>query len=79
MKRLSYSDSSSVFVSCFDLLHVDIWGPLGTSSVFGHKYFLTIVDNNARFTWLFFMKLKSKARLLLQSSVKLILVNAFSG
>lgn len=37
--------SSSVNLHAFDLVHVDIWGPLSIPSFHGHKYFLTIVDD----------------------------------
>nr|KYP60757.1 Retrovirus-related Pol polyprotein from transposon TNT 1-94 [Cajanus cajan] len=44
----------------FDLIHVDIWGPLSVASIFCHKYFLTIVDDKSRFTSIFFMKISLK-------------------
>ena len=72
MKRLPFPISSSKFVDCFDLVHVDIWGPFGITLVFGRKYFLTVVDNKYRFPWIYFMKLKSEVRHLLQSFVKMI-------
>jgi len=34
----------------FDLIHMDIWGPC-TISMNGFKYFLTIVDDYSRYTW----------------------------
>ena len=43
-------------------------------SVFGHKYFLTIVDDRSRFTWVYLMTLKSEARVLLQNFIKLVQV-----
>lgn len=36
-------------VACFDLLHMDIWGPFSTPSMSGHQYFLTIVDDHSKF------------------------------
>ncbi|XP_016205051.1 uncharacterized protein LOC107645516 [Arachis ipaensis] len=47
-KRLPFSYSASESLSCFDLLHLDIWGPISTPSIHGHKYFLTIVDDKSR-------------------------------
>ncbi|MDV3146753.1 MAG: DDE-type integrase/transposase/recombinase, partial [Sweet potato little leaf phytoplasma] len=45
----------------FELIHCDIWGPYRSSTHSGHKYFLTIVDDFSRYTWLFLMKTKSEA------------------
>ena len=56
MRKLAFPISTSKFDACFDLIHVDIWGPFHIPSVFGHKYFLTIVDDKSRFTWVYFMK-----------------------
>ncbi|MCH80835.1 retrovirus-related Pol polyprotein from transposon TNT 1-94 [Trifolium medium] len=46
---------------------MDIWGPLSIPSMLGYKYFLTIVDDKSRFTWLYLMKLKSETSALIQS------------
>jgi len=49
-KRLKYSSSTSKSLHFFELIHVDIWGPISVSSIDGYKYFLTIVDDYSRFT-----------------------------
>lgn len=54
------------------MIHVDIWGPLAVKSFHGYSYFLTIVDDYTRHTWLFLMKHKSEARQLLQNFVTLV-------
>ncbi|PNY04279.1 peptide transporter PTR2 [Trifolium pratense] len=53
----------------FDIIHIDIWGPISTVSTSGHKYFLSIVDDKSRFTWLHFMKNKSETASLLKSFI----------
>ncbi|XP_050207369.1 uncharacterized protein LOC126656794 [Mercurialis annua] len=63
-KKLSFPLSTSVSNNCFDMIHVDIWGPSRTVSIYGHRYFLTIVDDKSRYTWLFLLKSKSGVRLL---------------
>ena len=45
---------------CFDLIDVDIWGPYLIPSIHGHKYFLTMVDDYSRYTWIFLLKHKSE-------------------
>ncbi|WVZ08825.1 hypothetical protein V8G54_022171 [Vigna mungo] len=50
--RLGHSSSSCYTkLPPFAIIHVDIWGPYCISSVDGFKYFLTIVDDMSRFTW----------------------------
>ena len=54
-RRLSFSANNHVSPNSFDLIHVDIWGPLSTATHVGHTYFLTIVDDATRFTWVFML------------------------
>ncbi|CAN1324311.1 Retrovirus-related Pol polyprotein from transposon RE2 [Linum perenne] len=64
-QRLPFSSSSSLADEAFSLIHVDIWGPFSEPTLNGERYFLTLVDDNTRFTWVRLMKLKSEARQLL--------------
>ena len=50
--ELSFS-SNSTFPS-----HCDVWGPFHTYSTEGFCYFLTIIDDNTQFTWVYFLKSK---------------------
>ena len=59
MKKLSFSPSTTVSQSCYDLIHGDIRGPFNSPSILGHRYFLTIVDYFSRYTWVFCMKTKT--------------------
>ena len=70
-KRLKYSSSTSKSLQFFELIHVDIWGPISVSSINGYKYFLTIVDDYSRFTWILFLKNKTEVRSLLQDFINL--------
>jgi len=54
---------------CFDLIHVDIWGPNSIPSIQGHKYFLTIVDEYLRYTWIFSLKQKPEVVKVLENFV----------
>ena len=72
MKKLSFPSSTNTSYSAYDLIHVDIWGPFGMPSILGHKYFLTIVDDFSRYTWVFCMKTKAEKRPALITFIKLI-------
>lgn len=67
--RLPFPFSTSSTAFPFELVHIDIWGPLAVPSLQGHKYFLTIVDDFTRHTWIFLMRLKSEAIRLLSDFV----------
>ncbi|KAK2416966.1 putative mitochondrial protein [Trifolium repens] len=71
-KKLPFQQSLNKALHCYDLLHVDIWGPISTKSINGHSYFLTIVDDFSRFTWVILMKQKSEARQKLIDFITLI-------
>ena len=61
-KKLPFSSSISHALHNFDLLHMDIWGPCSKISMHGHKYFLTIIDDHSRFTWVHLMHSKAETR-----------------
>jgi hypothetical protein len=62
-RRLPYSLSNSRASTYLELLHMDIWGPFSTPTPHGHKYFLTIVDDYSRFTWVVLLKGKFETAL----------------
>ena len=67
--RLCFSDNNSATHDIFELIHIDIWGPLNIAFVHGHRYFLTIVDDFSRHTWVFLMKNESETRFILDNFV----------
>ncbi|GAU15708.1 hypothetical protein TSUD_307180 [Trifolium subterraneum] len=71
-KKLSYSLSTSKSTKCFELLHMDIWGPYSTATLHGHKYFLTIVDDFSRFTWVILLKGKNEVASHVQHFIHLV-------
>nr|KYP38032.1 Retrovirus-related Pol polyprotein from transposon TNT 1-94 [Cajanus cajan] len=71
-KKLSFPNSATRTQNFFELIHVDIWGPLAVSSIDGYKYFLTIVDDYSRFTRIHLLKSKMEVRNILQNFILLI-------
>jgi transposase InsO family protein len=45
-----------------ELLHVDLFGPIAYISIGGCKYYLVIVDDYSRFTWVLFLQEKSQTQ-----------------
>ena len=68
-KCLKYSFRTSKSLQFFELIHVDIWGPISVSSIDGYKYFFTIVDDYSRFTWILFLKNKTEVIPLMDTSI----------
>ncbi|KAJ4713974.1 Retrovirus-related Pol polyprotein from transposon TNT 1-94 [Melia azedarach] len=44
-----------------DYIHSDCWGPFRVESLGGHRYFVSMIDDFSRMTWVFIMKHKSEA------------------
>ena len=61
-QRLSFPFNNKMSNCSFNLIHMDVWGPYSIATLDGFKYFLTMVDDATRATWLFLMKSKSKVK-----------------
>jgi len=61
-KKLPFTLSRSHTTNIFELLHMDIWGPYSVISMHGFRYFLNIVDDFSRFTWVISLHTKSEVR-----------------
>ena len=64
--RLPFGTSEISSKKPFDLIHCDIWGRYKYSSLSSLHYFLTVVDDYMRFTWIFPMKHKDEAQPLIK-------------
>lgn len=71
-KRTSFPISKSKASKPFELMHLDIWGPYSITSIHNHKYFLTIVDDLSRFTWIVLLKGKFDVQLQVQNFILLV-------
>lgn len=50
--------SASKSSCCFAMIHIDVWGPFHVPTHSGEKYFLTIVDDFSKTTWVYLMHFK---------------------
>nr|GEV55290.1 retrovirus-related Pol polyprotein from transposon TNT 1-94 [Tanacetum cinerariifolium] len=60
-KRVSFSKTIHQIKATLDYLHADCWGPSRVPSFGGARYFLSIIDDFSRMTWVFMMKHTSEA------------------
>lgn len=44
-KRLPFPNSSTISSHCFDIVHMNSWGPFYSPSMLGYRYFLTVIDD----------------------------------
>lgn len=58
--KSSFTHSYIKTKSCFEMIHIDVWGPYKIKSSSGCTQFLTIVDDFSRFTWVHLIKQKSE-------------------
>lgn len=54
------------------MIHVDLWGLYSTSTFDGNKYFLTIVDDFSRMTWIFLLKHKYDVSMSIQLFLRFV-------
>uniref|UniRef100_A0A803NPK4 Integrase catalytic domain-containing protein n=1 Tax=Cannabis sativa TaxID=3483 RepID=A0A803NPK4_CANSA len=71
-KKLPFLSNHNMAKTCFELIHIDIWGPYHTITHDGFKYFLTIVDDCSRYTWIHLLKHKSEAKSVIPAFIKLV-------
>ncbi|WVZ20696.1 hypothetical protein V8G54_008018 [Vigna mungo] len=64
-KKLPFPISTSKSSHLFELLHANIWGPLQIASIDGFTYFLTLLDDYSRFTWIHLLKSKAEVKTVL--------------
>ena len=57
--RVSFPISNKRSFHPFHLIHSDIWGPSTIPNVFGVCWFVSLIDDCTRVTWIFLLKQKS--------------------
>ena len=60
-----FTPSTHVSSKTFELIHCDLKDPFATNTVDGFKYFLTVVDDFARCTWIYLLKHKFETQIFL--------------
>jgi hypothetical protein len=70
--RLPFPISAHKSSTIFELVHCDIWGPCSTNAYDGSRYFLTLVDDLSRTTWVYLLQTKSETRKCIESFYHLV-------
>ena len=53
---LPFNKSDSISKAPFDLVHSDVWGPSRNPTMGGSRYFVIIMDDFSRYTWIYLLK-----------------------
>ena len=61
MQRTPLPKSSSRKTEILDLIHSDLWGPSPVMSLGGKFYFISLTDDSARYSWVYYLRKKSEA------------------
>lgn len=70
--RNTYPFSNNSIYIPFILVYSDVWVPSPTSSLFGFRYFVTIVNNCSRCTWIYLMKTKGEVTSIFHNFHKMV-------
>ncbi|CAA7032723.1 unnamed protein product [Microthlaspi erraticum] len=71
-KHLPFASSNNISANAFDLVHIDTWGPFSVTTVEGYIYFLTIVDDHSRVTWVYLMRSKDEVLRIFPEFLKMV-------
>jgi len=70
--RLSFPSHRSRAAKCFDIVHSDVWGISPAISHAQYKYSVTFIDDFNQYTWIYFLRAKSKVLSVFQNFVAYI-------
>jgi hypothetical protein len=70
--RLPFPINSHKSSSIFELVHCDIWWSCSTNAYDVSRYFLTLVDDLSRTTWVYLLQTKSEIRKCIESFYHLV-------
>ena len=69
--KVPFSLSTSRAQMAFEMIYIDTWGPYRVNSKNHQRYFLTVVDDHTRMTWIHLMKYKSDAYVTLKTFINM--------
>ncbi|CAA7015851.1 unnamed protein product [Microthlaspi erraticum] len=71
-KHIPFVSKHNICEHPFDLLHIDTWGPFSVPTAEGYRYFLTIVDDHTRVTWVYLMRTKDEVLTVFPEFLKMV-------
>lgn len=74
--RSSYLSLSYTTIYPFSMIHSDVWGPLKVKNITGAWWFISLIDDHTRLTWVFLMKEKSEVGQFSKISIPWLKINS---
>jgi transposase InsO family protein len=72
MHQLPFTVSTNKVTAPFQLVHADLWGPAPSVSLNGFKFYLVLVDEYTKFTWVYLLTHKSETFTLFKQFIALV-------
>uniref|UniRef100_A0A2N9GQ99 Integrase catalytic domain-containing protein n=1 Tax=Fagus sylvatica TaxID=28930 RepID=A0A2N9GQ99_FAGSY len=72
MHQLPFTVSTNKVTAPFQLVHADLWGPAPSVSLNGFKFYLVLVDEYTKFTWVYLLTHKSETFTLFKQFTALV-------
>lgn len=72
-KKASFPVSTYISFSNFDFIHCDVWRSFSISSLNGHRFFLIVVDDHSKCTWIYLLKAKSEFKTCLEKFYDMVI------
>jgi hypothetical protein len=72
MHQLPFPVSTNKVTKPFQLVHADLWGPAPSVSLNGFRFYLVLVDEFTKFTWVYLLKHKSDTFVTFQQFTALV-------
>ena len=54
--KVSFKTKEHSIKKTLELIHTNLWGPTKTKSIYGEHYFMLIIDDYTRITWVYILK-----------------------
>ncbi|XP_070050325.1 uncharacterized protein [Nicotiana tomentosiformis] len=70
--RLSFPVSKSKYSSIFQLIHVSAWGPYRKATFDRNQYFVNVVDDYSRYTWVCLIQSKCEISIALKDFLTMV-------
>jgi transposase InsO family protein len=58
--KVSFQSREKILRGILDLIHLDVCGPMSSTSMIDNFYYVTFIDDSSRRTWIYFMKAKDE-------------------
>lgn len=70
--KLPFANSATEYTIPFELITTDLWGSTPIRTDFGYRFYISFVDANSRYTWLYPLKSKSETYSTVQNFIKMV-------